>query len=648
LKLEKKANIAPYQFSIFGEPVPPCPVDGGAFDTGIECMMHLQSPLTVSWDVTMECHLKCKHCFNCSGPGQSQGQLDEREAQALCDQLLDMQVLNVCLCGGEPLLRKDLLDIARRLSRDDVVLSMVTNGYYLDRKKAFELADAGLRFVQVSIDGVNAEAHDHLRGVRGSFKRAVEAAHHVAETDIELAVAFCPTRFNIEQFGDYVDMVREIGARQIRMMPLLRMGREMLYREELMPTADQVVRFRQVVNQKTMECIDEGITVELGDPLEHMYLFPRNPAKLFILCIRSNGDLSITGYLPIIFGNIRQRPIMEYWNAGLSDVWRHPVVTQLCNQIQNLEDLHQLDPLPWMEGDLYVDLFSPARPLEELEKRSRMKPIGLKEGFKIRMEHGEVMSIFPLDDAARQVHFLNPNGTFIYRQCDGKNSVEQISEKLAEKHPDLDSESARHDVEECLASMARLGVVQWKNNGKVEKPRAGLVVRFAEEEDFERISEFYMKTLIQKRNGRGRDYWYLPVDVAGYFQPIAVRTRQFHGKELHYLLEQGGRILGLASLSFVAPPLTSAQLSSFVVRGRKREDDADLAGVLMDGMQRAALHLGMTKIKCGFTSKESKSSIYQFMLSQGFCKEARLENELGWGCHYDILSRMLKNGRGAK
>lgn len=639
-----KNLVGQASFSLFGDLLPAgggCSLD--AYGTAVGLMEHLRAPLTVSWDVTMDCHLRCTHCFNMSGSGGLKEELNHEEAMQLCHQLIDLGVLNVCLCGGEPLLRPDLVEIAQTLASAKMVISMVSNGFYLDQRRADELAQAGVRFLQISIDGTNAETHDRLRGVKGSFDRAIAAAHAVARSGMELAVAFCPTRFNIPQFSDYVDMVRSMGAKQIRMMPVLRMGRAEQHRNELIPTPDQMLQLSQAVHQKMLECLDDGITIELGDPLEHMYLFPRNQAKLFILCIRSNGDLTITGYLPVVFGNVRERPIMEYWNAGLADAWRSPLVVDLCNRVQNLEDLRDLDPLPWVEGDLRVDLFEPSKsPSLQFFGSKDMKPVSNEEKFKVRCEHDEVMSLFPLEnDEGRQVHFLNPNATFLYRQCNGKRSFEELVHSFQEAYPHLDANQSERDVEDCLHSLAELGVIKWKANGKKTKPRAGLVVRFADERDFRRISYFVAGCIGLRKQGKARDHWYLPVDVQGYYHPVAVRTRQFHSREIHYLLERAGKILGVGSLTFVAPPLSSAQIGCLVVKGKNKEEDKDLAAILLDGLSHAGQHLCLTKIKCGVFESELHTPFVQLLQNNGYIQEAILKDEMGVGGHINIFSRML-------
>jgi MoaA/NifB/PqqE/SkfB family radical SAM enzyme len=319
-------------------------------------MRELSAPVTVAWNVTETCNLQCLHCFNNSGKGK-QGELSHEEAMRVVDEIKEMQVFNVCLCGGEPLLRNDLFTIIESLSEDNILVSMVSNGFLLDRTTAKELASAGVRFLQISIDGVKAETHERLRRKKGSFLRAVNAARFAADVGMELAVAFCPTKFNVSEFPEYVDMAYDLGAKMVRMMPLLRLGRTIKNKDDLIPSGDQMNKFIWSVREKGFEYIDRGLSVEWGDPLEHLYLFPYNEAKLFILELHANGDVGISAYLPLYFGNIREHTLEEFWEAGLKDAWRHPKVVEFAKKIVDLEDLQIQEPIPWEERGIHIDLF---------------------------------------------------------------------------------------------------------------------------------------------------------------------------------------------------------------------------------------------------------------------------------------------------
>jgi MoaA/NifB/PqqE/SkfB family radical SAM enzyme len=96
------------------------------------------------------------------------------------------------------------------------------------------------------------------------------------------------------------------------------------------------------------------MVIEWGDPLEHLQLFPRNNARLFILEISATGAIRVSTYLPITLGNVLKHSLKEYWDHGLKDAWRHPVVQEYARKIECIEDLSNQDPVPW-EGE-YVEL----------------------------------------------------------------------------------------------------------------------------------------------------------------------------------------------------------------------------------------------------------------------------------------------------
>jgi MoaA/NifB/PqqE/SkfB family radical SAM enzyme len=610
-----------------------------AADSGAEFFMqHITGPVTVAWNVTESCNLRCLHCFNNSGP-LKKDELTHDEAMRLVDEIIDMGVFNVCVCGGEPMLRKDLFEIIRRFTDNDIMVSMVSNGWLIDKAAACALSECGVRFLQISIDGTNAESHELLRGRPGAFERAVNAAKHVAETDIELAVAFCPTRFNIHEFDDYVDMCHQIGAKMIRMMPLLSLGRTLRNKDKLLPSAEQVIKFVWTVNKKGLDYVDRGLSVEWGDPLEHLYLFPYNQAKLFILEIHANGDLGISAYLPLIFGNVRDGSLKHYWEKGLKDAWRHPATLTHAKKIITVDDLQKNDILPWEGGNVFVNLETDT---ERIIGNSMNETFATQVGpFRAREELNGIRSIFPykLKDSAvraiRQVHFLNRTGAKIFELCNGENSSEDIIRVMHSRFPTMDSEVLEKDVLECLHNMRNLGLIDWEE--ECDQPKKGIYARIAEEKDIKDISDFVIQRLNGKKNNLA-EYSYQPVCLDSYYSPIAIRVRSFHNKEIYSLLTIDGKIRAVASLGAMGPPLKSSQISMFLVDSIVSDTDAN---TFMEFQLSMIEKLELSKLKCGITPETSKPAFINFLKNNQFRHEATLKSEMGHGKDVVIFSRLL-------
>ncbi|MFI7601323.1 radical SAM protein [Actinoplanes sp. NPDC049681] len=130
-------------------------------------------PSDVIWDITYACPLRCIHCYSESGR-RSTRQLGAPDLFRVADALIAMRPSAIAIAGGEPLAVPDLVDVAKRLSRSGIAVTLYTGGWHLDAGMADALMGAVAQ-INVSVDGATAEVHDRIRGRAGSFDRAVEA-----------------------------------------------------------------------------------------------------------------------------------------------------------------------------------------------------------------------------------------------------------------------------------------------------------------------------------------------------------------------------------------------------------------------------------------------------------------------------------------
>jgi radical SAM protein with 4Fe4S-binding SPASM domain len=137
-------------------------------------MKHRRAPTFCVWEITLACNAACVHCGSRAGKART-GELDGAEALALCDAIAGLGVRRVTLSGGEPLVRDDWQDIARRLIAGGVEVDLISNGIALDGRVARAAASLGIRGVTLSIDGTEG-VHDELRGREGGFRLAMQAA----------------------------------------------------------------------------------------------------------------------------------------------------------------------------------------------------------------------------------------------------------------------------------------------------------------------------------------------------------------------------------------------------------------------------------------------------------------------------------------
>lgn len=134
-------------------------------------------PAHVVWDITYACPLRCFHCYSESGRRPSR-QLDVDDLMKVTDALISLHPESIGIAGGEPLLVKGLLDVAERVAKAGIDISVYTGGWTVPPAMLEPLARLFSRIV-VSIDGATAAVHDRIRGRQGSFVRAVDALQRI-------------------------------------------------------------------------------------------------------------------------------------------------------------------------------------------------------------------------------------------------------------------------------------------------------------------------------------------------------------------------------------------------------------------------------------------------------------------------------------
>ncbi len=135
--------------------------------------MAIPRPRGIVWALTFACPLRCVHCYTESGR-RSARPLDFADMLRIADAMIEMQVPEVAVAGGEPLTVPGVHELGRRIRAAGVQASIWTSGWNLRPEMVDELVRS-FDVVHVSIDGPTAGVHDAIRGRRGSFERAMAA-----------------------------------------------------------------------------------------------------------------------------------------------------------------------------------------------------------------------------------------------------------------------------------------------------------------------------------------------------------------------------------------------------------------------------------------------------------------------------------------
>ena len=167
--------------------------------------------IAIDWCVTGKCNLNCRHCYM-ESPSGRYGELPFTDMARLIDQFERANVLQVSLTGGEPFLRRDILDIVARLAEKNIWLSQIySNGLLITRDHLEGIKRIGfLPSIQISFDGVGA--HDQMRGTKGSEQGAIEGIKLARAAGFPVVVATCIDRLNVSRLGDTYELMKRLGV----------------------------------------------------------------------------------------------------------------------------------------------------------------------------------------------------------------------------------------------------------------------------------------------------------------------------------------------------------------------------------------------------------------------------------------------------
>jgi radical SAM protein with 4Fe4S-binding SPASM domain len=193
----------------------------------------LSAPTSVDVFVTSRCNLRCVHCF-ASREDVGTRDLSLHELESLFNQLERMGVMEVRLTGGEPLLHPAIQSLLAFLRRKRFRKVLITNGTTLDEATVRRLQEAEV-IPTVSLEDVQAEAHDGFSGVAGSFHRTLAALHQLQAEGVPYGINCCLHRGNLDRWEALIKLAIQWGAARVAFLDLKEVGR-MKQHPEWVPT----------------------------------------------------------------------------------------------------------------------------------------------------------------------------------------------------------------------------------------------------------------------------------------------------------------------------------------------------------------------------------------------------------------------------
>jgi radical SAM protein with 4Fe4S-binding SPASM domain len=296
------------------------------------------APLIVIWNFTQACNLRCKHCYQNAGPVAGD-ELSLEEKYRVLDDLADNDVPMLAFSGGEPLMSPDFWPAIEYAHRKKFHISVATNGTLLTPEAVERLADAGVDYVEVSIDSVNPRKHDAFRGGHGYWARSIKGLANVAHNKRLMAsMASTITQLNFDELEDLLKLAIDMGLDYFYVFNFIPTGRgrDIIDLDLTPEQRESMIEFMKrhlnegriqvmgTVPQYGRKCLENYVAGQFIATGHHgssnhsaTQVFARYIGGCAVgrclLAIQPNGDVTPCVFMPIVFGSLRKNPLHEVW-----------------------------------------------------------------------------------------------------------------------------------------------------------------------------------------------------------------------------------------------------------------------------------------------------------------------------------------------
>ena len=296
----------------------------------------------VAWEITRSCNLFCAHCRGSSTYSDYEDELSTEECFRLIDEILKVGRPIIILTGGEPLVRPDVLQIAKYAVNKGLKVVMGTNGTLITHEMATKLKDVPISRLAISVDFPVADLQDDFRGQTGAFEAAMAGIASARQAGIPVQINSTITKLNVHYLEELLSLSLEAGAVAFHPFLLVPTGRgKSLQSVELSPEQYEEVlnwiydkqlelgermffkptdapHYLRIVKQRQKQSRGSGTP----SPEKPAAISRHNPANSITRgCLAGTGFCFIShqgrvqgcGYLDVEAGNIRTQPFSQIW-----------------------------------------------------------------------------------------------------------------------------------------------------------------------------------------------------------------------------------------------------------------------------------------------------------------------------------------------
>ncbi len=318
-----------------------------------------KKPIVV-FNCTKRCNLKCVHCYSHSTGALGDNELTTADAKTFITDIAEFGSPVILFSGGEPLTRKDIVELIEFANSKGLRAVVSTNGTLITKEMAQQLKQVQLSYVGVSLDGLE-EVNDAFRGVKGAFNKALEGIRNCQEAGIKVGLRFTINKRNASEVEKIFRLIEDENIPRVCFYHLVYAGRgselitEDLSLDDSRKIVDTIIDLTDDLHKRGKP--KEVLTVDNHCDGPYVYLrmvkeeHPRaddvyqllqynggNSSGIAIGCVSWDGEVYADQFWRHhSFGNVRQRPFSAIWTDTSEPLMgklknRKPYITGRCAQ----------------------------------------------------------------------------------------------------------------------------------------------------------------------------------------------------------------------------------------------------------------------------------------------------------------------------
>ncbi|TET26040.1 MAG: radical SAM protein [Candidatus Bathyarchaeum sp.] len=341
-----------YTISTLAETEEVCPISFLDVEQAEPFTQELSAPIRMDLALTFRCQNDCIHCY-AGGPHETP-ELDTDQWKKVIDRLKKIGVFIFTFTGGEPTLREDLPELLQYAQEKGIVTGLITNGRRLkDKEYVQRLVDAGLDFVQITLESHDPTIHDSITSVKGSWRETVEGIKNAIPTPIYATTNTTLNKYNANSFLETIEFLHHLGLKVFGCNSLIYSGSAPSVATEFALTIDELRRLLPKILIKANEL---GMKFMWYTPTQYCQLDPVSlglgvkscTAARVNMCVGPEGQVyPCQSYFESV-GNI----LKDNWKK----IWNHPLCLSLRAREYAPEKCKECLQLPICGGGCPLEL----------------------------------------------------------------------------------------------------------------------------------------------------------------------------------------------------------------------------------------------------------------------------------------------------